>query len=333
MQHPCSLMAAWLALFCLVYKPALAADSEGPMLWRVGHGEHQLVVLGSLVPLPTRVSWNQGPITSHLAESEVLIEPPGVELEGGLSWLGTLWRLPTLLRARDNPADATLDAVLPSELWQRWERQRTVFLAGQRSIGRRRPIVAADELQQRAMQAYGLELENQVAEQMSRLARRRGVARIDTAVPLSLDAVNAFLDAVAQQPLDDLVCFEKVLARVEAGPEQLRARAESWRDGMLSDLQVQPLGDTLAICSQALLGHPAARAHGIDDLPERARQRWLEIAEQTLHTHRRSVAVLPLSLVLGESGYLAELQRRGFTVEPSVRSVSEPADSTQLSQR
>jgi hypothetical protein len=208
-----------------------------------------------------------------------------------------------------------------------------VFLDGQRSIGRRRPIVAADELQQRAMQAYGLELENQVAEQMSRLARRRGVARIDTAVPLSLDAVNAFLDAVAQQPLDDLVCFEKVLARVEAGPEQLRARAESWRDGMLSDLQAQPLGDTLAICSQSLLGHPAARAHGIDDLPERARQRWLEIAEQTLHTHRRSVAVLPLSLLLGESGYLAELQRRGFTVEPSVHSVSGPETRTRLSQR
>jgi hypothetical protein len=333
MQHRRSFVAVWLALFCLVSNPAPAADSEGPMLWRVGHGDHQLVVLGSLVPLPTRVSWNQGPITAHLAGSDVLLEPPGVELEGGLSWLGTLWRLPTLLRARNNPAEGTLDDVLPSELWQRWERQRTVFLAGQRSIGRRRPIVAADALQQRAMQAYGLELENQVAEQMSRLARRRGVARIDTAVPLSLDAVNAFLDAVAQQPLDDLVCFEKVLARVEAGPEQLRARAEFWRAGMLSDLQTQPLGDTLAICSQALLGHPAAHAHGIDDLPERARQRWLEIAEQTLHTHRRSVAVLPLSLVLGESGYLAELQRRGFTVEPSVRSVSEPADSTQLSQR
>lgn len=333
MQNRRPLAAAWLALLCLVAHPVLASDSDSPMLWRVGHGEHQLVVLGSLVPLPTQVSWNQGPITAHLAESEVLLEPPGVELEGGLSWLGTLWRLPMLLQARNNPAKATLDAVLPSALWQRWERQRTVFLAGQRNIGRRRPIVAADELQQRAMQAYGLELDNQVAEQLSRLARRRGVARIDTAVPLSLDAVNAFLDAVAQQPLDDLVCFEKVLARVEAGPEQLHARAESWRDGMLSDLLTQPLGDTLAICSQALLEHPAARAHGIDDLPERARQRWLDIAEQTLQAHRRSVAVLPLSLVLGESGYLAELQRRGFTVEPSVHLASESAETTQLSQR
>jgi hypothetical protein len=139
-------------------------------------------------------------MAAHLAESDVLLEPPGIDLQGGASWLGTFWRLPTLLRARNNPDELTLDEVLPPALLQRWERQRAVYLSGQQGINRRRPIVAADALQQRAMEIHGLELDNQIADQVSRLARRRGVTRVETTLPVALDTVNAFLDSVARQP-------------------------------------------------------------------------------------------------------------------------------------
>lgn len=326
-------LAACIGLFGLVAGLPAAPAAGGPMLWRVGSGDHQLAVLGSLVPLPVHVQWNQAPVVAHLAEAEVLLEPPGVDLRGGASWLGTLWRLPTLLRARNNPDEMTLDDVLPASLRQRWERQRAIHLDGDRSLQRRRPMVAADALQKRAMARFGLQLDNQVAERLSRLARRQGVPRVDTALPLQLDVVNAFLDAVARDPLDDQACFERVLARVEAGPERLHAQAEAWRNGSLAMLQAQPLGDTFAVCTQALLAHPAAQAHGLHDLPERARAHWLQIAEQTLRAHRRSVAVLPLSLVLGESGYLAELERRGFRVEPSVLGADAFTGQARVSQR
>jgi hypothetical protein len=325
--------AGWFGLICLASGVAAASDGQGPVLWRVGLDDHELVVLGSLVPLPKDVRWNQTPMAAHLAESDVLLEPPGIDLQGGASWLGTFWRLPTLLRARNNPDELTLDEVLPPALLQRWERQRAVYLSGQQGINRRRPIVAADALQQRAMEIHGLELDNQIADQVSRLARRRGVTRVETTLPVALDTVNAFLDSVARQPLDDQACFETVLARVEAGPERLYAQAESWRNGNLSELQAHPRGDTFAICSRVLLAHPAARAHGIDDLPQRARARWLALAERTLQRHRRSVAVLPLSLVLGESGYLAELQRRGFAVDPPVLAPQGQARTVRLTQR
>lgn len=333
MQRRRHVLAAWLGLLALASGIASASNEPGPALWRVSLDGHELVVLGSLVPLPKDVRWDQARIEAQLDQSDVLLEPPGIDLQGGASWLGMFWRLPTLMRARNNPGEQTLDAVLPPELLQRWERQRAVFLPGERSINKRRPIFAADTLQQEAMDSYGLDLDNQVAEQVSRLARRHGVERVETTLPVALDTVNAFLDDVARQPLDDHACFERVLARVEAGPERLFAQAEFWRNGDLTALAAYPRGDTFLICSRALLSHPAARTHGVDDLPQRARAQWLSVAEKTLQTHRRSVAVLPLSLVLGEAGYLAELQRRGFSVDPPVLAPDEAARTVSLSQR
>ena len=333
MRWTATILAGWLALIGLVSSPGASPTTGSPALWRVTLDDHQLVVLGSLVPLPVDVQWNQAPIRRHLGEATALLEPPGVDLRGGASWLGTLWRLPTLLRVRNNPGEMTLDEVLPASLRERWERQRAIHLTGDRSVQRRRPMVAADVLQKRAMAEFGLALDNQVAERVSQLARRQGVRRIDTALPLQLDAVNAFLDALARDPLDDQACFERILARVEAGPGNLHAQALAWRSGSLAVLRSQPLGDTFAVCIQALLAHPAAQVHGLHDLSERARAHWLQIAEQTLRAHRRSVAVLPLTLVLGESGYLAELERRGFRVEPSVLGDDAFAGEARVSQR
>jgi hypothetical protein len=325
--------AGVLALLCGVAGPRGWA-AEAPMLWQVSAGEHRMLVLGSLVPLPASLRWNQAPVAAALAEAEVLLEPPGVELQGGLAWLGAVWRLPTLLRARNNPDRRTLAEVLPSDLYQRWERQRLRYLGTHTALQYRRPLVAAEQLQQRAMDRFGLDLDNPVAEQVVRLARRHGVDRVQTTLPLPLEPLNAFLDAVAGQPIDDLACFERLLLRIETGPEPLYAKAEAWRRGALAALLSEPLGDALAVCVQALLAHPAARTHGLHDLPQRARQRWLEIAEQTLHQRRRSVAVLPLSLVLGDTGYLAELRRRGFEVEPSLSGLDDGLpERAALSQR
>lgn len=333
MQRRARRVAAWMSLLLSLSTAAAAAAEEGPRLWRVATGDHELVVLGSLVPLPSQLSWNQNAITEHLSRSEALLAPPGVDLEGGLAWLGMAARVPMLLRARNNPDDLTLGEILPPALLQRWARQREEYLPTYRSIDRRRPIAAADLLQKKALARHGFELGNQVAEQVDRIARRYGVARIDTALPLSLDKVQGFLDDLAEQPLEDQPCFEQILARVEAGPQPLRAQAESWRIGAVEDLAGHPLGSTFEICTHALLAHPLARKHGLDDLPERARLHWLEIAERTLLAKRRSVAVLPMSLVLGESGYLAEMQRRGFRVEPSVLDPKASYRLAEVSQR
>ena len=66
---------------------------------------------------------------------------------------------------------------------------------------------------------------------------------------------------------------------------------------------------------RSLFGAPNLEKYGFVNLRERARDTWLEAAEQALKTHRSTFAVLPMGQLLRDDGYAAELRKRGYLVE------------------
>jgi hypothetical protein len=53
----------------------------------------------------------------------------------------------------------------------------------------------------------------------------------------------------------------------------------------------------------------------MDNLEERLRAQWLLAVEAALARHATSFGYLPISILLRENGWLAELRERGYAIE------------------
>ncbi|MBP6597190.1 MAG: TraB/GumN family protein, partial [Arenimonas sp.] len=88
--------------------------------------------------------------------------------------------------------------------------------------------------------------------------------------------------------------------------------------GEVAMLRELPYSDNSQACTDALLGTGLAKRSGFSDLPARVQEVWLAAAEKALAEHPESFAVLSMARVMGEKGYLVELEKLGYTVEAPV---------------
>jgi hypothetical protein len=293
----------------------VSGDMPGPGLWRVSHGDNELWVLGSLGPLPRRMRWKSEEVDARIAESAVVVMPPGVNATTDIGRFRAMFLLPSLLRARNNPDDKRLPDVLPAELYQRWEPLRQRYFGRGRGIEKRRPIIAGGELYERAIKRAGLDRGAPVREAVEKRAKRAKVPVERPVVKVTIENPKALIREFTETALDDTECFGRILDRLEVEVATMQARANAWAVGDLEALRELPQVDSGQACIDAVLGAEAFQRRGFDDLPERLRQAWLDAAETALKTHRSSFALLPIGDLLADDGYLAALAARGYAVE------------------
>jgi len=287
----------------------------GPGLWKVTRGDHVLWILGTYSPLPRRMRWDSTDVEIKVERSdEVLLTPRAkYELEGGK--LGALFLLPSLMRARNNPEGRRLEDVVPSAVYARWLPLKHKYMGSNRAIEKRRPIVAALELYEEAVEHHGLTYDPVVEPTVERAARRRNVTRTDTTVELTIREPRKTLRELARTELDDLDCFELTLARLETEVGAMRAIAHAWAEGDFDSVRAAPRTDQYRACSEAVLRANIAEERGISAMPERLQASWLAHAERALTANRRTFAVVPLRQLLIPGGYLDALAERGYAIE------------------
>src|SRR5690242_6990029 len=84
----------------------VSGEQPGPGLWKVTKGDHVLWILGTLSPLPKRMTWRSGEVEKVVARAKEVIGQEQVIANVGFFRGITL--LPSLLRARYNPDGAVL---------------------------------------------------------------------------------------------------------------------------------------------------------------------------------------------------------------------------------
>ncbi|MCX7033170.1 MAG: TraB/GumN family protein [Arenimonas sp.] len=286
----------------------------GPGLWRVEKDGRVMWVLGTVAPLPKRMEWNSAEVEAKVAAAGVVLMPPSVNVNAKGAMFGGLFLVPSMLKARNNPDKERLADVLPAADYARWQGLKAKYLPRDGAVEKRRPFLAAMELRQEAFDQQDLSWRDIAGRVVSRAADKADVPVERPSVSLVVENPKAAIKEFASNPVDDLQCFRRTLDQVENDLGTLATRANAWAQGEMAMLRDLTYTDNAQACTDALLGTGVAKRSGFTDLPARVQAAWMAAAEKALATHAESFAVLPMARVVGASGYLVALEKRGYAV-------------------
>lgn len=293
----------------------VSGRQPGPGLWKVSGRGHVLWLLGTITPLPKRMHWASDDVEARIAQSQELLMPPSARLKVEGAAFGGIFLLPSLLKARNNPEKERLSDVLPPDDYARWLELKQRYLGRDRGVEKRRPIVAAAELQDAALDDADLTFDNLAARVARRTAKKHDLTITEPTVEIVIKDAKATLREFSATSLDDLECFRRTLDRLDTEIESMKLRANAWALGEIDILRSLPYTDNFRACSDALFQNRIAERAGFSDLEARLSATWLSAAEAALGKHEQSIALLPMNLMLRENGFLDQLRARGYEVE------------------
>lgn len=293
----------------------VSGEQPGPGLWRVSKDDHELWILGTLSPLPRRMRWQSDKLERLVAGSQEILAVPQATLRADVGFFGSLGMIGPALRARNNPEGEKLSEVVPPETYRRWSVQKRKYLPRDRAVEKRRPLLAASELYEQALADNGLSESDRVWPVLKKAAKKHKVNITMPSLEIVIEQPKRTLKELSGIGLDDTQCLELTLQRLETDLDNMKARANAWATGDVLTLAELPYPDQDRACTQAVLESAIAERQGLTDLPGRLRGLWLEAAESALANNRRSLAVLPIRVLLQPDGLLATLRERGYSVQ------------------
>ncbi|MEO6103166.1 MAG: TraB/GumN family protein [Pseudoxanthomonas sp.] len=287
----------------------------GPGMWKVSRGDHSLWVLGTLSPLPAGISWKSQEVQSVLEQADQVLGAPGVVVDADIGVFKGLMLLPSALKAGRNPDGKTLRDVLPADVYARWTVLKPRYFGQDKGIEKKRPIVVASELYEKANRKAGLGQKPVITPVIDAVLKRRRMKITSTTLKIMVDDPKAAIKDFTREGVSDLECFRAALGRVENEIPVMVERANAWAVGDLDALRALPSEKQAAACISALVNGEFARKRGMSDVQARVRTRWLEMAEAALQKNPVTFATLPIAELLKPSGYLSYLQAKGYQVE------------------
>lgn len=287
----------------------------GPGMWQVQRDGHTMWILGTLQPVAQRMEWESTAVERQIAASTFVLLPPMTRFDIGRGRLRSMMLVPSMLRARRNPDGVRLEDVVPAADYARWQVLKERWMGRDRGVEKRRPVFAAQELYEAAVEKSGLHFKGVVTPVLNKVVKKHGIPVFRPRVEITIADPKAAIQTFRDAEIDDVACFRKTLDHLEADLEKMRIRANAWARGDMLTLREITYEDQSRICDDALLESHYAKEHGIDGLRERLETAWLEAAEKAIAEHETSFAALPLSRLLASDGYLAALAARGYEIQ------------------
>jgi uncharacterized protein YbaP (TraB family) len=286
----------------------VTGERPGPGMWKVSKDSHVLWVMGTLEPLPKRMTWRSKAVEDVLAQSqEVLPSRPAF----GFSWnpiaaLRLYWQWRGIQK---NPDHATLQATLPPALYARFSALRSKYAPRDTEMEGLRPMLAALRLFEKGIDASGLSFHHEVQNAVLKLAERRHVRLHKMTLPI--DDPRGLLKEIGQIPVQAQIgCLETTVARLESDLSAMKARAAAWAVGDVDALRKLPLPDQQAACLAAL-----SNSARFKDLNEKTARAWMQGADEVLATNTSTLALKSIYELLGQGGILERFRAQGYAVE------------------
>ncbi|WP_157956510.1 TraB/GumN family protein [Dyella sp. C11] len=285
-------------------------EQPGPALWQVRRGDHVLWIIGTMSPLPKHAEWQWTKLEAALGRSTELLEAPSARLRMPPSLFSRLALQPS---AKLNPGGATLQHLLPPDMYQRWLVLRHQYLGDDDALEFQRPIIVAQQLYEKAMAAEDLTNDVDLESIVERLARKHGTRLIGVRYELLITHAPPTKTADQDQQ-QGIACLDETMHMVENDLPKLTQRANAWATGDMKTLQELMPQKRYEPCIVAAINGDFEHQLNIPDLPQRIEAAWMDAAEQAMVRNRSTVAILSIDQLLSSDGYLAKLKARGFTV-------------------
>jgi uncharacterized protein YbaP (TraB family) len=286
----------------------VTGERPGPSMWKVSKGEHVLWIMGTLEPLPKKMTWRSRDVEDVLAQSqEVLPSRPAF----GFSWnpiaaLRLYWQWRGIQK---NPNHATLQSILPPALYARFSALRNKYAPRDADMEELRPMLAALRLFEKGIDASGLGFHHEVQNAVLKLAERRHVRLHKMTLPI--DDPRGLLKEIGRIPVAEQIgCLETTVARLESDLTAMKSRAAAWAVGDVDALRKLPLPEQQSVCLAALSS--SAR---FKDLNDKAAREWMQGADAALTTNASTLSLKPIYELIGPGGILESFRARGYAVE------------------
>ncbi|MGH8218916.1 MAG: TraB/GumN family protein [Steroidobacteraceae bacterium] len=286
----------------------VTGERPGPRMWRVSKGDHVVWLLGTLDPLPKRMTWRSREVEGVLEHADlVLAASPSVSVHAGPISMVRLYM--QYRRARKIPAKQNLGDWLPPASYARFRDAETRFDPHDRAIFELRPLLAARRLYDRAISASDLTSRNDIQDEVLKLARRHGVPIERTS--LRLEDPRSILTEAGEIPRTaEIGCLDATVDRLETDLPAMRERARAWAAGDVDALRALPYPKQRQVCTSAATNSPRIKA-----LLDRATRDWQTALESALATRRTTLALKPIYDLITRGGVLDALRAEGYTVE------------------
>lgn len=285
-------------------------EQPGPELWEVRRGDHVLWIVGTLSPLPKHAEWQWTKLEEALGRSSELLEAPSARLKMPSSLFSRLALQPS---AKLNPGGATLQRLLPPEMYARWLALRHQYLQDDDALEFMRPMIVAQQLYEKALAKDDLSNEIDVAAMVERLARKHGNRVIAVRYELLVTRAPPST-SIDQDQQNGIACLDETMRLVEHDMPKLTQRANAWATGDMKTLQSLMPQKNYEPCIVSAINGDFEKQLNIPDLPQRIESAWMNAAEAALIRNRQTVAVLSMEQLLSTDGYLAKLKERGYIV-------------------
>lgn len=296
--------------------PVVVSGSlPGPGMWKVSRDGHVMHILGLVSPLPKRMEWQSRDVEKVLAQAGEVVLGPNFVLDSDIGFFGKIALLPSLIGVRRNPGNALLRDVVPAESYGRWLVLKQHYLGRDRDVEKMRPIFAANELYEAAIEDAGLTGKRVVWPVIQDAIKEHGIKRTEPQVKVSIRNPKAALKEFRSEPLGDQDCFDKMLQNLQTDVGRMAERANAWAVGDIEALRALPLGDQYRSCQNALMRASVVRKNGMGNADAEVRQAWLTATEAAIANNAVSFSLLPMSELLKPDGYLAALEAKGYLVE------------------
>jgi len=277
-------------------------------MWTVRRGDHVLWILGTVTPLPKKMVWQPDAVREVLAQSQEVV-PAWPSYGIGANPFTALRVFIQWRRMQKPPDRLPLRDTLPPALYARVTALEAKYDPHDSRLEELRPMLAAERLTTRVLDASGLALHNEVQATVLTLAREQGVRVRQDKLKID-DPVDVLKDVGATPLSAEIACLDAVVTRLESDLGPMQARARAWALGDVDTLRQLPHADEKTACISAVSTSERVRA-----LIARAQDDWLTVVEDSLARNRGTLAVQSMDRLLGEHGALAALNARGYAVE------------------
>lgn len=301
----------------------VTGEYAGPGMWQVTHPDHPghtLWIVGEPPPLPRQMSWRSHKVERVALQSQEILLEPSISLKPDekIGVFRMLTLVPAALKLRKNPDEATLQDLIPPDIYARWLVQKKRYLGRDSGVERMRPLLVAEKLREAAFK----ELQLGGGGAWGAIAPLVEKKKIPVTVPtreftFKADELRGKLKAFSREKLADEECFAQTVELTEAlSNKQIEeTRARAWATADLARLrELPPLPDPEHSCSMAVMNSVAMSSTLPADLPEQLDEMWFAAAGSALTKNESTLAFVEMGDLLGDQGHLEKLRLRGYEI-------------------
>jgi hypothetical protein len=303
----------------------VTGEYAGPGMWQVTHPDHPghtLWIVGEPPLLPNGMRFRSQQVAHVASQSQEILQQTGLSLKPDekVGVFRMLSLVPAAMKLRKNPDKATLQQLLPPDLYARWLVQKKLYIGRDSGLEKMRPFLVAQKLRDAALKKLQLGYGGSWGDVWQIVRNKKIPITTPTlAFTFKTDDLRGQIKALSREKLTDEECFARTVELTEAlsNKEMENARARAWATGDLAKLQgLPPLPDDESPCEQAIFNALAMTTSVPPDVRRQADEMWFAAAGNALTKNESTLAFVKMSALLGEHGYLESLRKRGYEILP-----------------